>query len=72
MRQEREMIPLVDAARQLGRSYNQTLRLLLIHELRGERNDAGRWEVDRSDVERLAREWAAAEDPVSRQQEPRG
>lgn len=63
MRQERQFIPLVEAARRLKRSYNQTLRLVLIHELRGERTGAGKWEIDASDVERLIRARDAVQEP---------
>ncbi len=48
-----EMIPLTEAAHRLRRSYNQTLRLVLLGELKGAKNGRGRWEVDASDVERL-------------------
>lgn len=43
---------LTEAAFRLGRSYNQTLRLVLIGELEG-RREAGRWLVTTESIERL-------------------
>jgi hypothetical protein len=45
-------VTLTQAAAQLGRSYNQVLRLVLLGELRGRQRD-GRWTVSRESVESL-------------------
>lgn len=46
-------IPLVDAVRRLGLSYNQAHRLLLIGKLKGGRV-RGRWMVECEDLEQMA------------------
>ncbi len=48
-------VGLNDAAFRLGKSYNATLRLMLMGVLRG-RKVGRRWLVRRDDVERVARE----------------
>ena len=45
-------VKLVDAAIALGRSYNATMRLVILGQLKGGRRD-GRWFVDAVDLERL-------------------
>jgi hypothetical protein len=50
-----EEVRLVEAAVKLGASYNQTLRLVLVGRLKGQRRD-GRWFVDARDLERFRRE----------------
>ena len=45
-------IKLVDAALSLGKSYNATMRLVIVGELKGGRRD-GRWYVDEEDLDRL-------------------
>jgi hypothetical protein len=47
-----EEVKLVDAAIALGKSYNATMRLVIVGELKGGRRD-GRWFVDRQDLERI-------------------
>lgn len=47
----KKLIPLVDGAAALGASYNQTLRLVLLGQLRGERVH-GHWMVEEDDLER--------------------
>ena len=47
-----QVMKLTDAAASLGLSYGQTLRLVLVRKLRGERRD-GHWVVDAQDVVRL-------------------
>jgi hypothetical protein len=49
-----DTLPLMKAAVILGKSYNQTLRLVLIGEIKGEQRN-GRWFLDSGDVARLAR-----------------
>jgi len=46
----------VQAGRELRRSYNQVHRLLMLGLLRGGQNENGRWWVDAADVRRLAHE----------------
>ncbi len=53
------MIGLAEAAQRLGLPYQDTHRLLLIGRLRGEKRGS-RWYVFLGDVERLAKERAAA------------
>jgi hypothetical protein len=48
-------VTLMDAAARLAASYNQTLRLVLVGKLAGERRN-GRWYVDADDLERLRAE----------------
>jgi hypothetical protein len=48
-------ITIARACQILGKSYNQTLRLILLGRLRGWQNNIGRWEVDPQSVERLRR-----------------
>jgi hypothetical protein len=52
-------ISLSQAALALSASYNQTLRWVLVGELKGERRE-GRWLVDAADLQRLKAERAAA------------
>lgn len=59
MTMSESMIPLSQAALALSASYNQTLRWVLVGDLKGERRD-GRWLVDAADVERLKAERTAA------------
>ena len=54
-----DSMDLVAAAARLRKSYNATLRLVLLGKLEGARV-AGRWKVRAADVERLARERAHA------------
>ena len=56
---------LPQAAAQLGLSYNQTMRLVLVRALDGEQRD-GRWWVNVSSVDRLVRERGTAADGHSR------
>ena len=48
-----QRITLSEAALRLKRSYNQTQRLILTGQLRGERTTTGRWTVDAADLERF-------------------
>ena len=52
MMQAKNLIPLIQGSALIRRSYNQTLRLVLLGELRGERKE-GRWYVDEVDARRL-------------------
>ena len=52
-------IPLSQAAFELGRSYHQTLKLLMTRELDGERRD-GRWFVSAESLERAKQRAAQA------------
>jgi hypothetical protein len=52
------MIPLSQAALELAASYNQTLRWVMVGQLKGERRD-GRWLVDHADLARFKVERAA-------------
>jgi hypothetical protein len=45
-------VTLTEAAITLAASYNQTLRWVMVGELKGERRN-GRWFVDAADLERL-------------------
>ena len=56
-------VPLVRAAAQLERSYNATMRLVLIGELRGWQDERGHWQVDAADLKRLANKRQAAITP---------
>jgi hypothetical protein len=47
-----DTLPLMKAAVILGKSYNQTLRLVLIGEIKAEQRN-GRWFLDADDVARL-------------------
>jgi hypothetical protein len=49
-------VSIMRAAAALRRSYNQTLRLVLVGELRGEQDDRGRWWIDADDLARYLRE----------------
>jgi len=52
---EREgFVPLVRAGSLLRKSYNQTLRLVQVGDLKGEQDKAGYWWVDAADLERFA------------------
>jgi hypothetical protein len=42
--------PLVDAALRIGRSYNATMRLILLRQLDGGRNDHGQWFVTEKSI----------------------
>jgi hypothetical protein len=53
---------LTEAALRLGRSYNQTLRLVLVGELEG-RQEAGRWLITAESLERLQERRLGAQTP---------
>jgi len=55
-------ITLSEAAAMLGLSYNRTLRLVLIGDLRGEQRH-GRWVVDEAAAEQLGRSRLRREPP---------
>lgn len=44
------------ASQRLGKSYNQTLRLILLGRLKGWQNSRGRWEVNLASLETLGRD----------------
>lgn len=60
MAQAKNLIPLIQASALIRRSYNQTLRLVLLGEIRGERRE-GRWFVDRVSAERFAADHRTSE-----------
>lgn len=65
-----QQVSLPDAAIQLGMSYNQTLRLVLIRELTGRKRE-GRWYIDASDLKRLIARRARTQRSTSISDAPR-
>lgn len=65
-----KLIPLTDAAIVLSASYNQTLRLVLLGELRGQRVH-GRWMVDDGDIGRVRELLARKKPPRAKGQRTR-
>jgi predicted site-specific integrase-resolvase len=49
----RRAMTIANACQILGKSYNQTLRLILLGHLHGWQKRNGRWEIDAQSVERL-------------------
>ena len=53
---KRDRIPLADAAYRLSMTYHQARALVLKGELKGGRDEFGRFIVERADLERLKKE----------------